>query len=432
MRKTTSTLALAVMAALWAAPSFAATCRNTGNFESWLTQFKKDAIASGISRQVVEEASPELYFDPAVLKRDHGQAVFNQTFLQFSDRMVGGYRIPNGQKKMQEHAALFRQIEQKYGVPAPVITAFWGLESDFGADFGKFKILPALTTLAYDCRRGDYFRPQLMDALRLIERGDQKIPDMIGAWAGEFGGIQITASDYYKYGVDGDGDGRRDLIKSVPDTLASAGNFLQHLGWRRGEPWLQEVRVPHEMPWQEADVAIKHPVSQWVKWGVKPAYGTLPAGTMDASLILPMGRHGPAFLAYPNFQAFLGWNSAYVYSTTVAYFATRLAGAPVVDHEGAKLIHPLTTEQVTELQRLLNKQGYDVGEPDGKIGSGTRAAVRKAQLKYGLPADSYPDAELLRRVGGKVASDMQDNPQAIEKPAAAKPVRRTPKLEHRT
>jgi lytic murein transglycosylase len=429
MRKTISTLALAVLAALWAAPSFAATCRNTANFDNWLAQFKKDAVAAGVARKVVEEASPELYFDPQILKRDHGQAVFNQTFLQFADRMVGGYRIPNGEKKMQQHAALFREIEKKYGVPAPVITAFWGLESDFGADFGKFKILPALTTLAYDCRRGDYFRPQLMDALRLIQNGDQKIPDMVGAWAGEFGGIQITASDYYKYGVDGDGDGRRDLIKSVPDTLASAGNFLEHLGWRRGEPWLQEVRVPESLPWQEADLNIKHPVSQWVKWGVKPAYGQLPAGSMDASLILPMGRRGPAFLAYPNFQAFLGWNSAYVYSTTVAYFATRLNGAPAFDHEGAKHVQPLATEQVVELQKLLNKQGYDVGEPDGKVGNATRAAVKKAQLKFGLPADSYPDAELLHRLEGGVAS----NAREPEVPATARPAKRAaPKREHRT
>jgi len=430
MRKITTTLALAVLAALWASPSSAATrCRNTGNFDAWVAQFKKDARAAGISAKVIDEASPELYFDPNIIKRDSGQAVFNQTFLQFSDRMVGGYRIPNGQKKMQEHAALFREIEKKYGVPAPVITAFWGLESDFGGDFGKYKILPALTTLAYDCRRGDYFRPQLMDALRLIQNGDQKIPDMIGAWAGEFGGIQITASDYYKHGVDFDGDGRRDVIKSVPDTLATAGNFLQHLGWRRGEPWLQEVRVPQSMPWEEADLAIKHPVSQWVKWGVKPAYGQLPAGTMEASLILPMGRHGPAFLAYPNFQAFLGWNSAYVYSTTVAYFATRLAGAPVVDHEGAKQVQPLSTEQVTEMQRLLNKQGIDVGEPDGKVGSGTRAGVKKAQLKYGLPADSYPDAELLRRLEGATAN----NAREVETPAAAKPLRHpAPKHDQRT
>jgi lytic murein transglycosylase len=373
-------------------------CQNTGSFERWLEQFKKDARAQGISARVIAEASPSMTFDPSIIRRDSGQAVFNQTFLQFSDRMVGGARIPNGQRKIQQYASVFRAIEQKYGVPAPVLTAFWGLESDFGSNFGNYKILSALATLAYDCRRPDFFRTQLFDALRLIENGDQRVEDMIGDWAGEFGGMQFTASDYYKHAVDFDGDGRRDVVKSVPDTLASAANFLVSLGWRRGEPWLQEVHVPQTLPWQEADLSIKHPVSQWEKWGVRPAYGSLPQGSMEASMILPMGRKGPAFLAYPNFQAFLGWNSAYVYSTTVAYFATRLAGAPNVDHSGASAVETITTEQVKELQQLLNKHGYNAGEPDGKVGSGTRTAVKQAQLKYGLPADSYPSAELIARL----------------------------------
>ncbi len=398
MRKNALKLAVLVGGILLAAPALAATCRTSGSFEQWREQFKKDAIAQGISPTVVAEVSPELQYDPAVIRRDHGQSVFQQTFLQFSDRMVGGARIPNGLKKMKEHAALFARIEKQYGVPAPVITAFWGLESDFGAMFGKFKILPSLATLAYDCRRSDYFRGQLMDALRLIERGDRRVDDMNGNWAGEFGGLQISTSDYYKYGVDYDGDGRRDVIKSIPDTLATGANFLLHFGWRRGEPWLQEVRVPENLPWDQADLAIKHPVKQWAAWGVKPAYGTLPADDLPASLILPMGRHGPAFLAYPNFQAFLGWNSAYVYSTTVAYFATRLAGAPVVNHDGAKRVTPLTTEQVVELQRLLLKRGYDIGDADGKIGNATRGAIKQAQLKAGLPADSYPTAELIDRL----------------------------------
>lgn len=394
------TLAALALGVALSGTANAADCRNTGSFDRWLADFKKDALAEGISPQVLASASSDLTFDPAVIKRDRAQSVFQQTFLQFSDRMVGGARIPNGQKKMKEHAALFARIEKEYGIPAPVITAFWGLESDFGAMFGKFRILPSLATLAYDCRRGDFFRPQLMDALRLIQRGDRTVEDMAGNWAGEFGGMQITSSDYYKSGVDFDGDGKRDIINSVPDTLATAANFLSKFGWKRGEPWLQEVHVPQALKWEEADLAIKHPRKQWVAWGVKPAYGTLPPDNLEASLILPMGRFGPAFLAYPNFQAFLGWNSAMVYSTTVAYFATRLNGAPNVDHSGAERIQPLSTAQVMELQRLLNKHGYDIGEPDGKVGNGTRGAVKKAQLKVGLPADSYPTVELIERLGG--------------------------------
>jgi lytic murein transglycosylase len=398
MRKIALTLAALMIGALSAAPALAAACHNTGSYERWLEQFKQDAAAQGISRKVIAEASPSMTFDPAIVRRDHGQAVFNQTFLQFSDRMVGGARIPNGLKKIHEHAKLFAEVEKKYGVPAPVLTAFWGLESDFGANFGNYKILSALATLAYDCRRPDFFRKQLFDALRIIERGDQTVGSMIGDWAGEFGGMQFTASDYLKSGVDFDGDGRRDLIHSVPDTVASAANFLVGLGWKRGEPWLQEVRVPQTLAWDQADLTITHPRSQWVAWGVRAAHGTLASDNLPASLILPMGRHGPAFLAYPNFQAFLGWNSAYVYSTTVAYFATRLAGAQQVDHSGAKTVPVLSAQQVMELQRLLNTHGYDVGEVDGKVGSGTRAAVKKAQMKAGLPADSYPTAELIEKL----------------------------------
>jgi lytic murein transglycosylase len=401
MRKTALKWAALALCALWAGQAAAAACHNTGSYERWLDAFKKEAAAQGISQRVIAEASPSLTFDPAIIRRDHGQSVFQQTFLQFSDRMVGGARIPNGIEKIKKYHAIFAEVEKKYGVPAPVLTAFWGLESDFGANFGNYKILSALATLAYDCRRPEFFRQQLFDALRIVERGDQRVDEMIGDWAGEFGGLQFTASDYLKNAVDFDGDGRRDLIHSIPDTLASGANFLVSLGWKRGEPWLQEVHVPQNLPWQEADLTIKHPRSQWVAWGVKPAYGTLPTDDLPASMILPMGRHGPAFLAYPNFQAFLGWNSAYVYSTTVAYFATRLNGAPALTRAGATSVVALSSPQVMELQRLLIKQGYEgVGEVDGKFGAGTRAAVKKAQIKLGLPADSYPTAELIERLGG--------------------------------
>lgn len=406
MRKMALKLAMAIwLSATMAGTATAATaCQNTGSYERWLEAFKNDAAAQGISKRVIAEAAPSMTFDPAIVRRDRAQGVFNQTFLQFSDRMVGGGRIPNGLAKMKQHAALFAQVEKKYGVPAPVLTAFWGLESDFGANFGKYNILSANATLAYDCRRPDFFRIQLLDSLRIIERGDQTVDSMTGDWAGEFGGMQFTASDYLKNAVDFDGDGRRDLTKSIPDTLASAANFLLSLGWQRGQPWLQEVRVPQNLPWDQADLAIKHPHSQWVAWGVTAAHGALPSDNLPASLILPMGRHGPAFLAYPNFQAFLGWNSAYVYSTTVAYFATRLAGTPVVNHDGATLVQPLSTPQVMDLQRLLIKHGYEIGEVDGKVGSSTRGAVKKAQMKVGLPADSYPSAELIERLRGGTTS----------------------------
>ncbi|HEY4141034.1 MAG TPA: lytic murein transglycosylase [Pseudolabrys sp.] len=417
MRKTALKFAVAALGVLLAGQAVAAPrCRNTGSFDKWLEAFKKDALAQGISARVITEASPDMKFDPAIIRRDSGQAVFQQTFIQFSDRMTGGGRIPNGQAIIKNNAALFAKVEKQYGVPAPVLAAFWGLESDFGKSFGKYKILTANATLAYDCRRPDFFRNQLLDTLRIVERGDQRVEDLLGDWAGEFGGMQFTASDYLKNAVDFDGDGRRDLIRSIPDTVASAANFLVSLGWQRGQPWLQEVLAPKDMPWDQADLTIQHPVSQWAKWGVKPAHGQLAAADLPASMILPMGRLGPAFLVYPNFKAFLGWNSAYVYSTTVAYYATRIAGAPPLNRSGAATIVPLTSQQMTDMQHAMMKQGYEgITEADGKFGAGTRAAVKKAQMKYGLPADSYPTVELLAKLGVAATSS---EPAASMQPVA--------------
>jgi lytic murein transglycosylase len=393
--------AAVAIATLLAVPALAApACENTESFEHWLTAFKKDAIAQGISPQIISAASVDLVLDEAVIKRDRNQGVFLLSFLKFSDRLLAGHRMQNGLEQMQKNAALFARVERDFGVPAPVLTAFWGLESDFGRTFGKFRVLRALTTLAYDCRRGDFFRPHLIDALRIMQRGDQRIEDMSGDWAGEFGGMQVSASDYLKHGVDYDGDGRRDIIRSIPDTLATAANFLKSFGWQRGQPWLQAVRVPANLKWEEADLGIQHPRSQWAAWGVTAAHGKLPPDGLQASLLLPMGRFGPAFLAYPNFKAFLGWNSAMVYSTTVAYFATRLAGAPPVSR-GSPDIVTLDANQMSELQRLLNRHGYDVGEVDGKFGTLTRTATKQAQLKVGLPADSYPTTELIERLRGQ-------------------------------
>jgi len=400
MRTFTFKAALAALALVMAAPAVAAPCQNTTNFDQWLADFKKEALAQGISQQVLDAASPNLAIDPAIIKRDRGQAVFSQTFLQFSDRMVAPYRMQNGAAQIKKNADLFARIEKDFGVPPQVLTAFWGLESDFGTNNGKYNILRSLTTLASDCRRPDFFRKELLDALRIMQRGDQRPDDMIGDWAGEFGGMQITASDYLKNAVDYDGDGRRDLIKSTPDTLASAANFLKNLGWERGQPWIQEVHVPAELKWEEADLTIQHPRSQWVTWGVTPAYGTLPPDELPASLILPMGRFGPAFLAYPNFKVFLGWNSAMVYSTTVAYFASRLSGAPPVGRGSGQVV-PLTSQQIADLQRLLAKRGFAIGEIDGKFGNATRIAVKQTQLKFGFPADSYPTVELLDKLRGQ-------------------------------
>jgi lytic murein transglycosylase len=391
--------ALAILVLAGSAPASAATCGNSAKgFDQWLSSFRAEAAANGLSRRALA-ALDDVAYDPVVVKKDRAQNVFSQSFLEFSGRMVTDYRIKQGAALVKKHKRIFDRVEKQFGVPAPVIVAFWALETDFGANIGDLPTLQSLATLAWDCRRPEKFRPQLMAALDLIHKGDLTPSEMRGAWAGEIGQTQFLPYDYDESAVDFDGDGRRDLRDSIPDVMASSANLLRKHGWRPGQPWLQEVRVPRDLPWQEADIAIAHPRSQWVQWGVESASGKpIKADNFPAALLLPMGRNGPAFLAYGNFTtAYLKWNESLVYSTTAAYLATRIAGAPKASRGRAE-VTPLTYKEIVALQKILAGKGYDVGKFDGKIGKGTRAAVKDLQLKLGLPADSYPTPELLERL----------------------------------
>ncbi len=390
-------LASATLLLVLGGAALAAPCRTSGTYEAWLASFEHEATAKGISQRAIAAAAPSLSYDQHIVNIDRGQRVFAQTFLEFAGRMANSYRIQRGAALIKSHAAEFARIEQQYGVPAPVIVSFWALESDFGANMGKYHSLSAIASLAYDCRRSDRFRSQLFDALRLIDRGDLRPEEMIGSWAGELGQTQMMPSEYYQYAIDYDGDGKRDLIHDVPDMLASTGNYLHGLGWRRSEPWLAEVRVPANLPWDQADLAIELPRSKWAGWGVTLADGRpLPSDSLPASLLLPMGRMGPAFLAYQNFQVYLQWNNSLVYSTTSAYLATRIAGAPPL-HPGTPP-PALPFAEVKEMQGLLVRSGHDVGNVDGFMGLKTRQAVKAMQVRYALPADSYPTTELLERM----------------------------------
>ena len=386
---------------LGSAPAMAQRCSPTQSFDAWLDDFKREAAGAGISRQAIASGLSGVSFDEAIVRRDRAQGVFSQSFLQFSGRMVAPYRLQGGAERIAKNKALFSRIETEYGVPAPVIVAFWGLETDFGANIGKDPIVRSLATLAYDCRRPDMFREQLMAALKIIQRGDLDPQEMLGAWAGELGQTQFLPTHYFEYGVDYDRDGKVDLRRSTADVLASTANLLKAHGWQRGQPWIQEVLVPPEMPWEQADLTIQHPRSQWVQWGVKAAGDrALPADSTAASLLLPMGRNGPAFLAYQNFSVYTQWNQSLVYSTTAAYYATRLAGAPPYN-KGRAEVPAYGLQEVKELQQSLNRRGHDAGEPDGKLGVQTRQAIRKAQIAFGLPADAYPSDELFARLRGR-------------------------------
>jgi len=379
-------------------PHAFAACDNPAAFGRWLQGFKKEAVAQGISPKTVSYALNGLTYDRATIAKDRRQGVFAQTFLKFSGRMVSANRLTVGRQMLKKYAGPFRKIEQQYGVPGPVLVAFWGLETDFGKVMGKMQTLRSLATLSFDCRRPEEFRGQLIYALKVIERGDLTPKEMRGPAHGEVGQFQFQPKNYYLYAVDFDGNGKRDLIRSAPDSLASAANYLQSIGWQANQPWLEQVRVPADLPWEQADVTIRKPRSFWAQYGVTKLNGKpLPADNLPSSLILPMGRNGPAFLAYPNFDIYLEWNKSLVYTTTAGYYATRLAGAPRLSR-GNGPVKTLSLAQTKEIQRLLAKRGFDVGKIDGVLGAASRQAIRTVQLEYGMPADAYPTAGLLSRL----------------------------------
>ncbi|NRG16587.1 lytic murein transglycosylase [Rhizobiales bacterium] len=367
-----------------------------GDFRAFLQGVKQEALSKGLSERAIDATLSGASVDRKVLSLDRRQGVFKQTFLEFSKRSVNGYRLKHGAANMQKYASVFARAERDYGVPAPVITAFWGLETDYGAVQGDFNTVNALATLAHDCRRPELFRPQLLAAIEMVQHGDLDPRRTTGAWAGEIGQVQMLPEDIVRYGIDGDGDGHVTLKTSAPDAIMTAAHFIQSLGWRRGEPWLQEVKTPSSLPWQEAGLHTSKTVADWARLGVQPRSGPLPSGNLRASLLLPQGRNGPAFLAYPNFNIYLQWNQSFIYTTSAAYFATRLAGAPPYDAGNPD--PGLSDAQMMALQQKLQAKGYDVGGIDGILGSGTRAAVRAEQARLGLPADGWPTAGLLAKL----------------------------------
>jgi lytic murein transglycosylase len=386
-----------------AASPRAAACHNGLSFDRFLTELKQQAAAAGVSQRALAEASPWLVYDQSIVNRDRGQRVFGQVFSEFAGRMAASYRMQQGQAKIKAHAAAFARAEREYGVPPAVIAAFWGLESDFGANMGNLPTLRSLVSLAYDCRRSERFANETLAALKIVERGDLTPTEMVGSWAGELGQTQFLPTHYFNYAVDYDGDGRRDLLRSPADVIGSTANYIANgLKWRRGEPWLQEVRVPAaaSFPWDQADLTIQLPRSKWAQLGVSYADGrALPNDNLPASLLLPMGRSGPAFLAYANFAAYTEWNNSLIYSTTAGYLATRIAGAaPMARASGP--IAQLPFNELRELQQLLVRAGFNVGKVDGVMGQQSRSAVKAMQIKFGLPADSWPTAELLARMRG--------------------------------
>ncbi len=377
---------------LMTSAAMAQTCG--GDLPAFLAGVKAEAISMGVPAEAADRALAGAVIDQKVLSRDRAQGVFKQTFTEFSQRTVSKARLDIGSKKMQEYAAVFARAEKEFGVTPAVITAFWALETDFGAVQGDFNTRNALVTLAHDCRRPEMFRPQLLAAIEMVQHGDLDPATMTGAWAGEIGQVQMLPEDIIKFGVDGDGDGHVKLKESSPDAILTAAKFIQSLGFVHGQPWIQEVTLPENLPWEKTGLQPGMKAGDWFALGVTPRDGNTAFPQLEASVVIPQGRKGVAFMTYPNFNIYLEWNQSFIYTTSAAYFATRLNGAP--PYEKGNPEPGLDDAGMKALQTRLQALGHDVGKIDGILGSGTRAAIQKEQLRLGLPADGWATASLLQ------------------------------------
>ena len=367
-----------------------------GSFSSFVSGLKAEAVSRGHDAATVDAFFASARQDPNVLRADRAQGVFQRPFIDFSRRLISQNRIDRGKQNAQRYQQTFDRIEREFGVSRGVLLAFWAFETDYGSFQGDFNTLNALVTLSHDCRRPELFRPQVFAALELYENGDFDPVRTTGAWAGEIGMVQMLPRDILENGVDGDGDGHVYLKTSAQDALMSGGKMLQHLGWRSGEPWLQEVSVPSDLDWSKTGLNTTMTAQDWGQLGVSPRSGSFDRADLPASIIIPQGRNGPAFLAYPNFRVYFEWNQSFTYVLTAAYFATRLEGAPV--YNAGNPDHGLGSDGMKQLQRKLQERGHDVGKIDGILGAGTRAAVRAEQERLGMPADAWPTPELLNRL----------------------------------
>nr|WP_323765008.1 lytic murein transglycosylase [Marinovum sp.] len=365
-----------------------------GTFSQFVADLKSEAAEKGHSVTAIDGFFANVRQDPEVLRADRRQGVFQMPFTDFARRLISQNRIDNGKANARRYAEVFDRMQRDYGVSPGVLLAFWAFETDYGQVQGDFNTLNALVTLSHDCRRPELFRPQVFAALELYEQGSFDPRTTTGAWAGEIGMVQMLPEDILTNGVDGDGDGKVSLKTSAPDALLSGANMLRDLGWRANEPWLQEVTVPSDLDWSLTGLDQPRPASEWQAMGVRVREGT--AADLPAALVLPQGRRGPAFFAYPNFNVYFEWNKSFVYVLTAAYFANRLEGAAVFN---AGTPEPgLEGEEMKQLQRKLQARGYDVGEIDGILGAGTRDAVQKVQQELGIPADAWPTRALLNRL----------------------------------
>jgi lytic murein transglycosylase len=367
-------------------------------FARWVTDFKASARAQGISDATLHAAFDDVRFIPRVIALDRSQPEFNRPVWGYLDSALSRQRIALGQEKLHQSGSEYVALVERYSVPMEVLVAIWGIESNYGSNLGDISTIDALSTLGFEGRRSDWARAQLFAALKILQSGDVDRSQLIGSWAGAMGQTQFLPSAYLNHAVDADGDGRRDIWKSVPDVMASTANYLAHSGWVSGQPWGLEVRLPLGFDYARADADVRQPTTSWLSEGLSAMNGAPLPAMEDCSILLPAGARGPAFLVGTNFRTILRYNNATSYALAVSLLAQRLANGQAVQAAWPRDLQPLSHSQLLALQTSLNSRGFDTGTPDGLMGPATQRGVREYQHSLGIPADGYPTLELLQNL----------------------------------
>jgi membrane-bound lytic murein transglycosylase B len=374
----------------------APTIGDQAGLDAWTLAFRPRALAAGIRAPVFDAAMRGVVFDPAIVEKDRNQNEFTKTIWDYLDTAVSDDRVALGKKALAANADLLDRIEKAYGVDRQVIVAVWGLESAYGTYRGKLPVIASLATLAYDGRRAAFFEGELIAALKILQNGDTTADRMVGSWAGASGHTQFMPSSWAAYAVDFNGDGRRDIWGDDPaDALASTANYLAHWGWTKGMPWGLEITLPPDFDYEETTAAVRKPVSEWRSMGIVPMAGGQLPDYGPASVLLPGGARGAAFLIFANFQVIEKYNTADAYVIGIGHLGDRILGGPPIKAGWPREWRALTLDERRTLQARLTAAGFDAGGVDGRIGPKTIAAVIAFQKSLGRVPDCYPSPDLL-------------------------------------
>ncbi len=367
--------------------------------QDWVKSFRARALEAGIAADVFDATMEGVTYDTEVIRRDRNQSEFTKTVWDYLDTAVSDLRVQNGRDALQKRDATLTQIEAKYGVNKEVLAAIWGLESAFGTFRGSDSVINSLTSLAYDTRRAEFFEVELIHALRILQTGDTTLAQLNGSWAGAMGHTQFMPSSFQEHAVDHDGDGKRDIWGDDPtDALASSAAYLKHHGWTLDQPWGVEVRLPEGFDYLLADRETLKTAAEWAELGVKDTRGKAVADHGPASILLPGGAEGAAFMIFNNFAVIERYNTADTYVIGIGHLADRIGGGGPIQHDWPRQERALTFDERIELQERLTAAGFDTQKIDAKIGPLTINAVRGFQQAKGLLPDGFASLSLLEKL----------------------------------